>query len=131
MYLVELRPGTEVLYRTVAEFTAAIRCGDVGPQSRIYHRASSTWVPITVHPQYKKATGEPEPVALPPLRRKRWTFFNAEGVDEPLAVSRPGEASPADTKPGLGPALVPGAEKPGFRHLVRGAMRWLRLPRLA
>jgi hypothetical protein len=132
MYLVELQPGTEVLYRTVAELTAAIRCGDVGSKSRIYHRASSTWVPITVHPEYKKAvTGQPKPVALPPLKRKRWTFFNAEGLDEPVAVSRSVEASPADTTPEPAPALVSEAEKPGLRQLVRGAMRWLRLPRLA
>ena len=33
MYLVELQPGTEVLYNSVAELTSAIRSGDVGSQS--------------------------------------------------------------------------------------------------
>jgi hypothetical protein len=127
MYLVELQPGTEVLYHTVAELTAAIRSGDVGSQSWIYHRASSTWVPITVHPEYKRVSGEHGPLKLPPLRRKRWTFFNAEGVDEPAAVARPVEKSLAGAKP----ALIPEAEKPGFRQLLKGAMRWLRVPRVA
>ena len=131
MYLVELQPGTEVLYHTVAELTAAIRCGDVGSQSWIYQRASSTWVPITVHPEYKKVSGEHGPVDLPPLRRKRWTFFNAEGIDEPVAVAGSVEAKPAETKPEPAPAFIPKAEKPGFRQLIRGAMRWLRAPRMA
>jgi hypothetical protein len=131
MYLVELQPGTEVLYRTVAELTAAIRCGDVGSQSWIYHRASSTWVPITVHPEYKKVTGEHGPLDLPPLKRKRWTFFNAEGIDQPVAAARSVEANPAETRPESAPAPIPQAEKPNLGQLVRGAMRWLRVPGMA
>jgi len=125
MYLVELQPGTEVLYNSVAELTTAIRSGDVGSQSWIYHRASSTWVPITVHPEYKRVSGEHRPLELPPLKRKRWTFFNAEGVDQPVTGVRP---SRDETKPEPPPVLVPQAEKPGIRQLVRRAMRWLRVP---
>ncbi len=131
MYLVELQPGTEVLYHTVAELTAAIHSGDVGSQSWIYHRASSTWVPITVHPEYKRVSGEHGPLELPPLRRKRWTFFNAEGVDEPVAVSQPAGTRRVDSKPKPEPGAVPEPEKPGIRQLLRGAMRWLRVPRVA
>jgi hypothetical protein len=130
MYLVELQPGTEVLYHSVAELTAAIRSGDVGSQSWIYHRASSTWVPITVHPEYKKASEQPATVELPPLRRKRWTFFNAEGVDEALVAVHPVEVTPAMSQTKPAPARVPEA-KPGFRRLMRGAMRWLRVPGVA
>jgi hypothetical protein len=126
MYLVELQPGTEVLYNSVAELTAAIRSGDVGSQSWIYHRASSTWVPITVHPEYKRAGGEHRPLELLPLKRKRWTFFNAEGLDEPVA--QPVQARRGEIKPEPPPAQ---AQKPGIRQLVRGAMRWLRVPRAA
>ena len=129
MYLVELQPGTEVLYHSVAELTAAIRSGDVGSQSWIYHRVSSTWVPITVHPEYKKVTGLPSSVELPPLTRKRWTFFNAEGVNAPVVASRKAELSSVPAKPESG--VVPEGEKPGFRQLLRGAMRWLRVPKVA
>jgi hypothetical protein len=129
MYLVELQPGTEVLYHSVAELTAAIRCGNVGPQSWIYHRASSTWVPITVHPEYKRVSGEHE-VALPILKRKRWTFFNAEGVDEPVRVTQPAGAA-AEVKPEPAAAVAVEEQKPGLRQLVRGAMRWLRVPGMA
>jgi hypothetical protein len=69
MYLVELRPGKEELYRTGDELAAAIRNGDVDVHSRIYHRATSKWISITLHPQFKaiitpkssERSPEPEP----------------------------------------------------------------------
>ena len=132
MYLVELQPGIEVLYQTVADLTAAIRCGDVGSQSRIFHRSSSTWISITVHPEYKRVSGEGEPVALHSLKRKRWTFFNAENTEEPVEdVARQAEASQTEPKAEPFRRLVPEEGKPSFRHLVRGTMRRLRIPGLA
>lgn len=53
MYLVELRPGKEELYRTGDELAAAIRSGEVDGHSRIYHRSTSKWISITLHPQFK------------------------------------------------------------------------------
>lgn len=64
MYLVELRPGKEELYRTGDELAAAIRSGEVDGHSRIYHRATSKWISITLHPQYKAITAE-KPVRAP------------------------------------------------------------------
>lgn len=80
MYLVELRPGKEELYRTADELAAAIRNGDVDMHSRIYHRATSKWISVTLHPQYKAIVADrpaapPEP-PLPALERSSWTFFN-------------------------------------------------------
>ncbi len=90
MYLVVLRPGKEELYRPGDELAAAIRSGDVDIQSRIYHRATSKWISITMHPQYKAIAAErhPAPEPLPPLERTSWTFFNAaaetlEGASDP------------------------------------------------
>ncbi len=80
MYLVELRPGKEELYRTGDELAAAIRSGDVDMHSRIYHRATSKWISVTLHPQYKAIVSErpasPALPPLPPLERSTWTFFN-------------------------------------------------------
>ncbi len=56
MYLVEIEAGREEMYDSVDALASAIRRGDVGPQARIFHRASSSWVSITVHPEFKKAT---------------------------------------------------------------------------
>ena len=101
MYLVELRPGKEELYRTGDELAAAIRSGDVDMHSRIYHRATSKWISITLHPQYKAIITErahPEP--LPPLERANWTFFNDSTDDArpaptiPIEPGRPRRSIP-------------------------------------
>jgi hypothetical protein len=71
MYLVELRPGKEELYRSSDELALAIRNGDVDARSRVYHRATAKWISITLHPQYKAivAAAKEEPAAARPLRR--------------------------------------------------------------
>jgi hypothetical protein len=75
MYLVELSPGKEELYRSSDELALAIRNGDVDGRSRIYHRATAKWISITLHPQYKAiiTTPKEEPPARP--ARKGWTFL--------------------------------------------------------
>ena len=87
MYLVEIEAGREALYDSVDALASAIRRGDVGAQSRIFHRASSSWVSITVHPEFKKATASRESEPLPPLARRQWTFYGLEPrgreIDEP------------------------------------------------
>jgi hypothetical protein len=70
MYLVELRPGKEELYRSSDELALAIRNGDVDARSRVYHRATAKWISITLHPQYKAivAAAREEPIARPARR---------------------------------------------------------------
>jgi hypothetical protein len=98
MYLVELRPGKEELYRTGDELAAAIRSGDVDTHSRIYHRATSKWISVTLHPQYKAIISEvrPSDSQMPPLDRQTWTFFN-DPTDE-LAGAHDPEPPAADGK---------------------------------
>jgi hypothetical protein len=78
MYLVEIEAGREQLYQTVEAFAAAIRSGVIGPDSRIFHRASSSWISITLHPEYRKAMAARRAEPLPPLSRNQWTFFGSE-----------------------------------------------------
>lgn len=71
MYLVELRPGKEELYRTGDDLALAIRDGGVDARSRIYHRATAKWISITLHPQYKAiVAGQQAELARP--ARKGW-----------------------------------------------------------
>jgi hypothetical protein len=105
MYLVELRPGKEELYRTADELAAAIRNGDVDMHSRIYHRATSKWISVTLHPQYKAIVADrpappPEP-PLPALERSSWTFFNDSadslaGANDPDDQPAKGKEPPSD-----------------------------------
>lgn len=97
MYLVELRPGKEELYRTGDDLAAAIRRGDVDVHSRIYHRATSKWISITLHPQYKAILAQ-KPDPLPPMERGSWTYLNAHS--ETLEGSDP---EPDEGEPGTDP----------------------------
>jgi hypothetical protein len=78
MFLVEIEAGREALYDSVNALAGAIRRGEVGARSRIFHRASSSWISITLHPEFKKVAAERASEPLPPLARTQWTFFGAE-----------------------------------------------------
>jgi hypothetical protein len=106
MYLVELRPGKEELYRNGDELAAAIRNGDVDVHSRIYHRATSKWISITLHPQYKAIVALKATTQLPPLERKTWTYLNAQS--ETLGQPDPEPTADAEApKPRRGSGVYP------------------------
>ena len=87
MYLVDLGSGEETLFRSGNELAEAIRRGIVGEQSRIYHRARATWLPITVHPEYRRVTAEHRAV---PSSTRQWTFMHGEETDAiPAPAPRP------------------------------------------
>jgi hypothetical protein len=77
MYLVELRPGKEELYRTGDDLAAAIRSGEVDGHSRIYHRSTSKWISITLHPQYKAIVER----LAPPADRSGRNYFTTDQSD--------------------------------------------------
>jgi len=99
MFLVEIEAGREALYDSVNTLAEAIRRGEVGPRSRIFHRASSSWISITLHPEFKKVAAARDSEPLPPLARTQWTFFGAEvkgrEIGETPATKR--EAKPQPT----------------------------------
>jgi hypothetical protein len=55
MYRIELSPGEETAFRSIEELAVAIKRGVVTSRSRIWHNASSKWLPIEFHPHYKIA----------------------------------------------------------------------------
>jgi hypothetical protein len=89
MYLVELRPGKEELYRTGDDLAAAIRSGEVDGHSRIYHRSTSKWISITLHPQYKAIVAEKPPQ---PGDRNSWTYLTAQSETLESTVVDPDDA---------------------------------------
>ena len=117
MYLVELEAGREELYQSVDALASAIRRGEVGPQSRIFHRASSSWISITVHPAYRKAAAAEVSEPLPPMARTQWTFFGLEArareIQEAVPATSRGSETASET-----------IERPsGLRGLLRRAFR--------
>jgi hypothetical protein len=109
MYLVELRPGKEELYRTGDDLAAAIRRGDVDVHSRIYHRATSKWISITLHPQYKAIASTRPASPAPGQDRGSWTYLNAQSETLEVRESEP-EAQQHHIEPEGGGAPV--AERP-------------------
>jgi hypothetical protein len=91
MYLVELRPGKEELYRSSDELALAIRSGDVDERSRVYHRATAKWISITLHPQYKAivAAAKEEPSHRPV--RRGWSILG--GSSDQSTEPRNGNAT--------------------------------------
>jgi hypothetical protein len=79
MYLVELRPGKEELYRSSDELALAIRNGDVDSRSRVYHRATAKWISITLHPQYKAIVAASKE---DPARRRGWGILGGATAAE-------------------------------------------------
>ena len=65
-FLVEIRPGRELLYRTTWALREAMRSGEITPDSRVFHRATDQWIPITEHPEYRRFLTEPHPPAWVP-----------------------------------------------------------------
>jgi hypothetical protein len=88
MYLVELRPGKEELYRTGDDLAAAIRSGEVDGHSRIYHRSTSKWISITLHPQYKAIVAA-KPAQPSQSDRSSWTYLTAQAETLESAVAEP------------------------------------------
>jgi hypothetical protein len=86
MYLVELRPGKEELYRTGDDLAAAIRSGEVDGHSRIYHRSTSKWISITLHPQYKAIVAD-KPAK--PADRTGWTYLTDQAETLESTVVEP------------------------------------------
>jgi hypothetical protein len=71
-YRVEVTPGQELVYPTPDTLRAAMHGGIITAESRIFHRAASTWVCITQHPEYRRYQVEissswfgPSPVVEP------------------------------------------------------------------
>jgi len=82
MFLVELKSGKEEVYRSLDDFTAAIRRGEVSARSRIYHRAASMWIPVTLHPHFRRVAAERSADPLLSLPREQWTFLQADPAEE-------------------------------------------------
>ena len=94
MYRIEVGPGEETVFRTIEELAIGIRNGLVTPRARIYHNASQKWLPIELHPHYKKALEMPAASASPapvttatPLRSRR-----GRRTSHGPAPKRPGRA---------------------------------------
>jgi hypothetical protein len=125
MILVALDIGSQRLFGSVGELSMAIRTGAVGPSSRIFHRVTAQWLPITTHPELRKNAADRSNTPLPPLARTRWTFFS---VDSPERSEGDGRGV-AGLISGSSLASKPAVEEPGapaWRRAIPRAIRHFR-----
>jgi hypothetical protein len=109
MFLVEPESGKNAYYPSTRALGAAIRRGDLGPQARIFHQTTNQWLPITVHPEYRRVEAEEDRLSAQRLRRKRWTFLSASELD-----NAPDGDPPLPEPPASGPILVPEELEPSW-----------------
>ncbi|MGH7535224.1 MAG: hypothetical protein ACREMG_06530, partial [Gemmatimonadales bacterium] len=103
--------GKNSYYPSARALGAAIRRGDLGPQARIFHQTTNQWLPITVHPEYRRVEAEEDQLSAQRLRRKRWTFLSLSG---PELDGTPEGYPPPPEYPASGPILVPGELEPSW-----------------
>jgi len=104
MYLVELKPGMETIYGSVAELTEAVRRGEVTEAAKVFHRARSEWAPITSHPKFREIVAS---LTSTPAR-KEWTFLPAKpGETPPRPVEESDPAATASMPPSAAQANAP------------------------
>jgi hypothetical protein len=116
MFLVELGSGKDTVFPSAQALSAAIRRGDLDADTRIYHRSSCQWLPITVHPEFRRLLAERE--RRPARSRQQWTFMrDGEGVEE---VSPP---KPASTP---APELIAGDPPRSWRQAIGLTLRRLK-----
>jgi hypothetical protein len=136
MYRIELSPGEETVFRTIEELAVAVRRGVVTPRARIYHNASSRWLPIQIHPHYKAAVSMPltQAALVAGPTHKPLSSLTLEQSGEPLppalsnAALESTAAAPVE-KPKS--KSKPSAEKPGPKRRRRTTPKPRRQLRIA
>jgi len=120
LFLVEPESGQRCHYSSARALGVAIRRGELGPHAKIFHQASSQWLPISVHPEYRKAESDWEEGSARQLRGRRWTFLSGP----PPESDSPVVDSHQPDYPGMVPLLVPGEGESSWlgsavRHLLQ------------
>ena len=120
LFLVEPESGQRCHYSSARALGVAIRRGELGPQAKIFHQKSSQWLPISVHPEYRRAESDLEKGSARQLRARRWTFLS----EPPAEGNRPVGEPMAPDYPGMVPIMVPGEGETSwlgsvFRHLLQ------------
>jgi len=104
MYRIRSASGSETVYGSLEEFSAAVKRGDVSPEAEIFHSRANRWLDIKTHPHYRLALG-----------MAQGTGPGAK-LPDPVGVAAPPESSssPAARRdPGPGAARV--MERPALR----------------
>jgi hypothetical protein len=121
MYRIEVAPGEETVFRTIEELAIGIRNGVITQRARIYHNASQKWLPIALHPHYKKALEMPAASASPA------SVTVAAATPTPSRPKAHPTASPAPS-PAPSPAAHSQPQPHSLAHLLEPKLEPKRAP---
>ncbi|MEO8635794.1 MAG: hypothetical protein ABI587_11010 [Gemmatimonadales bacterium] len=65
MYKIRSASGTEAVYNSLEEFSAAVHRGEVHPEDEIFHTRANRWLDVKSHPHYRSALDWSGPTATP------------------------------------------------------------------
>ncbi len=65
MYRIRSAAGTEAVYNSLEEFSAAVHRGAVHPEDEIFHTRANRWLDVKSHPHYRSALDWSGPVSAP------------------------------------------------------------------
>jgi hypothetical protein len=85
MFLVEPKSGQRCHYGSARALGAAIRRGELGAGARIFHQRTNRWLPITVHPEYRRAAADREERTAAQWRERPWTWLAERPVHDAVA----------------------------------------------
>lgn len=111
MYRIMLESGEEAVLENIEDLLYAIGSGVVSNTAQIYHAQAEKWLPITVHPDYKRATQIIGGQSAHPTSRNRTsdTTRRTRWARE----SKPDRPTPP---PSLPPELPAETPKPSWRR---------------
>ena len=65
MYRIRSAAGTEAVYNSLEEFSAAVHRGAVHPEDEIFHTRANRWLDVKSHPHYRSALDWSGPLSAP------------------------------------------------------------------
>ena len=116
MYRIRSASGTEAVFKSLEEFTAAVRRGEVAPEDEIFHSRANRWLDVKSHPHYRSAINWSGPLSADAI-------FSGPATPVPPAPPPRQAPQPVSAHNGqqvrLQVAEIPAAAKPAVTNVYR------------
>jgi len=115
MYRIRSVSGTEAVYNSLEEFTAAVRRGAVTPDDEIFHSRANRWLDVKSHPHYRSAINWSGPLSADAI----FAAPPAPPAPKPAAPAAAGPRHGGGLQPPRQVAEIPAAPRPAGATVLR------------
>jgi hypothetical protein len=115
MYRIRSASGTEAVFNSLEEFTAAVRRGEVAPEDEIFHSRANRWLDVKSHPHYRSAINWSGPLSADSIFSGPATAVPPAAPPKPVPHAAPAHNGQAR----LQIAEIPAAPKPAATTVYR------------